>query len=305
MSHSTARHIPILLDPITHFLKEGAQALLPNSPSGIILDCTFGGGGHTARLLECVQTTTHCVLSLDRDPEAIERGKIRFADEIATGKLELVQRPFSQALEAVGERPIYGLLADLGISSDQIDSETRGFSFRFPAPLDMRMNPTTGRSLSEWLHVAGETEIADVIWKYGEERLSRKIAKRLVFLRDHHELPDDARSLADTIAKVFPPHLRFNRTHPATQTFQAFRIFLNQELEELEILIQRILPKVYSGGRIAILSFHSLEDRMVKEALRNVELYSLPQRKAIQPTEEEILTNPRSRSAKLRLAVKK
>ena len=143
---TSSRHIPILLDPITDFLTEGIAAISPDKKPGLIVDCTLGGGGHTASILQKLRAQNnalkHKVLATDQDPEAIQRAKVRFASEIAEGLLEIHHSPFSRVLDAVGGRPIYGLMADLGISSDQIDSETRGFSFRYPAPLDMRMNPT-------------------------------------------------------------------------------------------------------------------------------------------------------------------
>lgn len=314
MLHSSTHHIPILLDPIVEFIAEGFLKLPANSAPGVFIDCTFGGGGHTARFLEKFFTenhqdtdssTPHRALGIDRDPDAITRAQNRFAQDLSNGRLELIHAPFSEALNAAAGRPIYGLLADLGISSDQIDSETRGFSFRYASPLDMRMNPNQGESLKDWLMRASETEIADVIWKYGEERLSRKIARKLVTLREQKKFPTTTLELADAITHAFPPDQRFKRMHPATLTFQAFRIFLNRELEELETLLSKILPSVAPQGRIAIISFHSLEDRMVKETFRNQELYDLPQRKAIQASDDEILTNPRSRSAKLRFAIRK
>ena len=317
MLDSTTHHIPILLEPISNFLVEGIQRLSETAPSGVILDCTLGGGGHSASFLHklylkkgdnpegLTQRVKHQLIGIDRDLEAISRNKERFKTEIADGKIDVVHASFSQALSAVGNRPIYGLLADLGISSDQIDSQTRGFSFRYPAPLDMRMNTQKGIPLSQVLQDISESELADVIWKYGEERFSRKIARKLIDLRGKKQLPENTLSLADAIASSFPPALRHKGTHPATRTFQALRIYVNQELEELETLIRDIFPKVATGGRLAILSFHSLEDRPVKEAFRNQELYDLPQRKAIQASDEELEANSRSRSAKLRLAIRK
>lgn len=318
MSHlphplAPTRHIPILLEPITDFLVQGLTSIPPTEPAGILLDCTLGGGGHSARILEKIAIAStqhpsilrHTLVGIDQDPDAIERNRIRFSTELERQKIELHHVAFEHALMAAKGRPIYGILADLGVSSDQIDSEHRGFSFRFPAPLDMRMNPAQGLSLYEYLLQASETELADIIWKYGEERWSRKIARRLVSLREQGNLPKTSSELAESIAQVFPPPLRFKRTHPATQTFQAFRIFLNRELEQLEFLIHSILPKVEGQGRIAILTFHSLEDRLVKHALRNADLYDLPSRKAIEAPDSEVEANSRSRSAKLRLAIRK
>jgi 16S rRNA (cytosine1402-N4)-methyltransferase len=208
-------------------------------------------------------------------------------------------------LSAVNHRPLYGILADLGISSDQIDSETRGFSFRYPAPLDMRMNTTRGESLSEWLHSVSETELARVLWEYGEERNSRRIARKILDLRAKGALPGTSSALAEVIAGTFPPKERYQGIHPATRSFQALRIFINDELGELEKLLETVFPTVVPGGRIAVLSFHSLEDRRVKEAFRNRDLYELPFKKPLTASDQEVSENSRSRSAKLRFAIRK
>lgn len=305
----TSHHIPILLEPITDFLVDGLRQLPVSAPPGIILDCTLGGGGHTSRILEKMKAEPalmkHRVLGVDQDPEAIARNQIKFENEIKSGLIEVVHSSFGNALKYLGDRPLYGVLADLGISSDQIDSETRGFSFRYPAPLDMRMNTTSGTPLKDLLMDLSETELADLIWKYGEERFSRKIARKIVELRTKDQLPQDTMALASAIASTFPPSMRHGRIHPATQTFQAFRIAVNEELKELETLISKIFPRVEINGRIAILSFHSLEDRLVKTEFHQREKYELPSRKAIQAGEQEIERNSRSRSAKLRLAIRK
>jgi 16S rRNA (cytosine1402-N4)-methyltransferase len=305
----TSHHIPILLEPIAEFLVSGLEALPSDAPAGIILDCTLGGGGHTARVLEKIQSNPalmkHCVLGIDQDPEAIARNHLKFEKEIQSKQLEVVHSNFSNALKHIGDRPLYGLMADLGISSDQIDSQTRGFSFRFPSPLDMRMNTNAGIPLKDLLMDLREAELADLIWKYGEERNSRRIARKIVELRSKNELPQDTLSLASAIASTFPPAMRHGRIHPATQCFQAFRIAVNEELKELETLISTIFPRVESKGRIAILSFHSLEDRLVKSEFHQRDLYELPSRKAIQADDQEVEENSRSRSAKLRLAIKK
>jgi 16S rRNA (cytosine1402-N4)-methyltransferase len=166
------------------------------------------------------------------------------------------------------------------------------------------MNPSQGQPLSECLKHWNETELADIIWKYGEERESRKIARRIIEHRQRGTLPTDTKTFADLIASSFPPAQRHGRIHPATRTFQALRIAVNHELDELETLIGKIFPAVETGGRIAILSFHSLEDRRLKTEFHQRDRYELPSRKAIQASDEEVEQNPRSRSAKLRLAVK-
>lgn len=304
----TTRHIPILLEPITDFLLEGIRMLPANSERGVILDCTLGGGGHSARLLEKLERESllekALILGVDRDPDAIGRNQKRFASALSWNQIEIHHGSFSESMKFVGKRPLVGLLADLGISSDQIDSGTRGFSFRFNAPLDMRMNTARGIPLSEWLQSVSESTLADVIWRYGEERFSRKIARRIVDLRGRGELPLDTQGLADAIRSVFPPAMRHQGLHPATRTFQALRIEINEELRELETLISTVFPQVAPGGRLALLSFHSLEDRLVKEEFRNRERYELPFKKPIQADDTEVAANPRSRSAKLRAAVR-
>jgi 16S rRNA (cytosine1402-N4)-methyltransferase len=304
-----SHHVPILLQPITDFLIEGLKNLPDTAVPGVILDCTLGGGGHASAILTEMQKDPrlmkHCVLGVDRDPDAIARDQVKFSAELSRGSLEIAHGSFSDALKFVAGRPIYGLLADLGISSDQIDSQTRGFSFRYAAPLDMRMNTSIGVSLADYLATVSESELADVIWKYGEERMSRKIARRLTDLRSRGESPKDTLQLAEVIWQIFPPAQRYKGMHPATRTFQALRIVVNRELEELETLCASIFPAVAARGHIAILSFHSLEDRPVKQALRNQELYELPSRKAIQASDDEVDENSRSRSAKLRLAIRK
>ena len=309
MIDQETHHIPILLEPIADFLVEGLRALPKNAAPGLILDCTLGGGGHTARILEKMREfrpeIKHRILGIDRDLDAITRNQTRFAKEISEGELILAHASFSESLAFILKEPIYGILADLGISSDQIDSETRGFSFRYPAPLDMRMNTTQGESLLEWLGRTSEREITHTLQEYGEERLAAKIARKLVDQRAKKALPTHSLALAELISSVFPPAHRYKGMHPATRSFQAFRILINQELLELEKLLSDVFPVTHPHGRIAVLSFHSLEDRKVKEAFKNKALYDIPFKKPIEPSDEEIKKNPRSRSAKLRLAIKK
>ncbi|MBC7397865.1 MAG: 16S rRNA (cytosine(1402)-N(4))-methyltransferase RsmH [Bdellovibrionales bacterium] len=308
IDHQT-HHVPILLASITDFLIDGLLALPEDAAPGLILDCTLGGGGHSFQIIEKMRThpklLKHRVLGVDRDLDAIARGLVRFRKEIDEEKIEIFHGSFSASLEAVASRPIYGLLADLGISSDQIDSETRGFSFRYPAPLDMRMNTSQGLSLLEWLQKVGERELSDVLFNYGDERFSRQIARKILDLRSRGSLPKTTLELAEAIVSTFPPALRYKGIHPATRSFQALRILVNDELGELEKLIRDVFPKVTSGGRIAILSFHSLEDRPVKEAFKNRELYDLPFKKPLEASDEEVADNSRARSAKLRFAIRK
>lgn len=290
---------------------EGISTSFAQVEKGAIIDCTFGGGGHTRQILTALKSKKlkHCVIACDQDPEAIQRGKFFFESEISQGELILHHGSYTDFLKAKNlhfstEFPILGLMADLGVSSDQIDSSSRGFSFRFDSPLDMRMNPHQGESCLELLQRITEEELAQILWDYGEERNSRKIARRLVQLRHQNQLPQNTKDLAQLIVQCYPPALRHKKTHPATQSFQALRIYLNRELFDVEHLAHHLLPQLPEQTRIAILTFHSLEDRIIKHALRNSELYELPSRKAITPSEDEIATNPRSRSAKLRLAIR-
>ena len=308
IDHQT-HHVPILLAAITDFLIEGLLALPADAPPGLILDCTLGGGGHSAQILDKMRThpklLKHRVLGIDRDPDAIARDQMRFENELKEGLIEIHHAAFSESLALAANRPIYGLLADLGISSDQIDSESRGFSFRYPAPLDMRMNTTEGQSLLEWLEKVGERELSDVLFNYGDERFSRQIARKLLDLRSRGNLPKTTLELAEAIVSTFPPALRYKGIHPATRSFQALRILINDELGELEKLIRDVFPNVAPQGRIAILSFHSLEDRPVKEAFKNRELYDLPFKKPLEAPADEVNENTRARSAKLRFAIRK
>lgn len=304
-------HKPILLQTICDALLEkamGALAAVSPDETAVFVDCTFGGGGHSGELLKRLKNSTkrtYRVIGFDRDPDAISRGKSRFSQEMANGHLELIHSPFSRLPDFLSGQKIFGALADLGVSSDQIDSRERGFSFRFPAPLDMRMNTTDGETLAEYLARVEERELTDVIFEFGEERFSRQIARRLVGLRARGEMPKDTVSLAEQIKLAMPPAQRHSsRIHPATRTFQALRIVLNQELLELEKVLPAIADRLVPGGRMALLTFHSLEDRIVKNFVRSREDLEPFTKKPIDPTDEEISENPRARSAKLRVATK-
>ena len=298
-------HVPILLQPIVDGLLE--PLCTPGLSPGWIVDCTLGGGGHTAAILKQLAAlpgelgSRFRVLGVDQDAKAIAAATERFESEIKVGKLELRQTRFGQL--DLGDRTVVGVLADLGFSSDQMDDPERGLSFRHTGPLDMRLDLGKGSPVSHYLKTMNEREIADVIWQYGEERYSRRIASAIVRARTEGRLPSTPADLAQVVTQALPTSARHQKIHPATRTFQAFRIFVNEELEELDQLLQRVILSIIQGGRVAILSFHSLEDRRVKEAFKMKDGPFRPlTKKPLIPSDAEIEANPRARSAKLRIA---
>ena len=284
--------------------------LAKTSDSHALVDCTFGCGGHTGALVSALAgldtPIRHGVIAFDQDENAIERGRVRFKKETEEGRLRLVHRPFSEAADELEGRKVFGLLADLGFSSDQLEDPTRGLSFMREGPLDMRLDPRRGESAYNFLAHATEKEIADVLFELGEERLSRMIASSIVRTRSEKKLPDTTTAFADLVSRCFPPAARHGRIHPATRTFQALRIYVNRELEELDTLLKEVVPLVVPGGRVAIISFHSLEDRKVKQLFKDRDgPYRQLTKKPIEADDEELGRNPRSRSAKLRIAERK
>jgi len=285
----------------------------------MFVDCTFGRGGHTQALLQRVAPGGQ-VLSMDRDPAAIEHGQ-QLVEK--TEGLSVVHAAFS-GLEGVARSHrcfgyANGVLFDLGVSSPQLDDARRGFSFSSDGPLDMRMDPGCGASAAEWLQTATEREIVDVLKSLGEERYARRIARSIVERRSHESISTTAQ-LADLVTRAAPTRER--EKHPATRTFQALRIHVNQELDELRVGLQQAVDVLAPGGRLAVISFHSLEDRIVKRYLRSESRTDdgdvrrppmadtrLPRLritgKPVRPTKEEIARNPRARSAILRVAEKR
>jgi len=249
-------HIPVLV--------EEALELLAPSAGGFYVDGTFGRGGHTERLLQAVGTTGS-VLALDRDPTAIAAGRQKFRDE---PRLELVQADFAELARVVAAhargRPVRGVLLDLGVSSPQIDDPARGFSFSKDGPLDMRMDPTSGESAAEFLARVDERELFQVIAEYGEERHARRIARAIVTARIERPIVTTA-ELAALVQRVVRG---YDGKHPATRTFQALRIRINDELGQLRRVLDAALEVLAIGGRLVVISFHSLEDRLVKQFLR-------------------------------------
>ena len=298
----------------------GTEALagLALEAGGYYVDATFGRGGHTALILEALGREGR-LLALDRDPQAIEAGHRRFADEV---RLTLVHASFADLGAIVrshaGDRPCRGVLFDLGVSSPQLDDPARGFSFRADGPLDMRMDPTRGEPVASWLARAGIDEIRQVIATFGEERFARRVAQAIVSARQKGPLTRTA-ELATLVAGAV--RTREPGKHPATRTFQALRMFINDELGQLERGLTGALEVLTPGGRLAVISFHSLEDRAVKRFMQRaaqvdpalkhlpvVPVQARPRLKLVgrkeRAGEAEVARNPRARSALLRVAEK-
>ncbi len=294
-------HIPVLTEEVID--------LLLVKKSGTFLDVTSGFGGHSAAILE--ELNGGSLIATDQDPEAIRFLKSKFKTE---KRISIHQARFSELHKLFSANDFDGILADIGVSSYQLDTAERGFSFMKDGPLDMRMNQNIGEDASSWLNNAPEQEISNIIWKYGEEKKAKRIAKAIVEARKSFKIRT-TKELAEIILDETPR--RFNdKKHPATKTFQAIRIFINNELEELDLLLDFISKHLKIGGRTCIISFHSLEDRMVKRffrdhSRRDPKLSKLPNladdssfklvTKAIKPSENEMNINPRSRSATLRV----
>ncbi len=285
---------------------------------GVYLDATFGRGGHSAAILRQLGTGGR-LLAMDRDPEAIAAAR-----KIAAGdpRLEVIDRRFGDLRsELTGRRlegAVDGILFDLGLSSPQVDDSSRGFSFLSDGPLDMRMDPRTGVSAAEWIDTVSERELADAIFRYGEERHSRRIAARIIKERKSEPIATTGR-LAAIVAAALPGRER--RKHPATRAFQGIRIHVNEELDELHKGLAGALEALRKGGRLAVISFHSLEDRIVKRFIleqsrgddfpRDLPVTKAQLRERIRPigksrraTAAEVARNPRARSAVLRVAEK-
>ena len=294
-------HIPVLTEEVID--------LLLVKKSGTFLDVTSGLGGHSAAILE--ELNGGSLIATDQDPEAIRFLESKFKTE---ERISIHQARFSELHKLFSANDFDGILADIGVSSYQLDTAERGFSFMKDGPLDMRMNQNIGEDASSWLNNAPEQEISNIIWKYGEEKKAKRIAKAIVEARKSFKIRT-TKELAEIILEETPR--RFNdKKHPATKTFQAIRIFINNELEELDLLLDFTSKHLKIGGRTCIISFHSLEDRMVKRffrdhSRRDPKLSKLPNladdssfklvSKAIKPSENEMNINPRSRSATLRV----
>lgn len=275
------------------------MALLSIEPGMTVVDGTLGGGGHTRLLADAVGPSGR-VIALDRDPAAIERG----ARELAGRPIRFAQANFCdlpEVLDAVELERVDRVLLDVGLSSDQLADDARGFSFDSEGPLDLRFDPTEGEPAWRMINRLRPETLADIIYEFGEERFSRRIARRIADAREHapiHSSRDLARIVMAAVPRQKPPA----RIHPATRTFQALRIAVNQELKSLRIALERIPTRLSPGGRLAVISFHSLEDRLVKEAFRNRQVWENLTKSPVEAGNEEVLRNPRSRSAKLRAA---
>jgi 16S rRNA (cytosine1402-N4)-methyltransferase len=295
-------HEPVLLS-------EAIEALAID-PQGAYLDGTFGRGGHSRAILERLGPQGR-LIALDRDPQAEQA-----AQEIRDARFSFVRAPFSTLSRVLGSRVLQGMLFDLGVSSPQLDDPARGFSFRADGPLDMRMDPTQGESAAQWLARAEEQEIKEAIRDYGEERFAKQIAAAIVAARRSEPLVRTGQ-LADLVAKAV--RTREPGQDPATRTFQALRIYVNRELEEVSLMLPQALAHLAPGGRLALISFHSLEDRIVKRFMqanaRPEVPRGLPLREAEMPQPalrlvaraqraslQETRRNPRARSATLRVA---
>jgi len=305
-------------DEHTPVLAAEVLAGLALEAGGYYVDATFGRGGHTALILQALGREGR-LLALDRDPQAIAAGRRRFADEM---RLTLVHASFADLGTLVPahaeHRPCRGVLFDLGVSSPQLDDPRRGFSFRASGPLDMRMDPTRGEPVSAWLARAGVDEIRQVIATFGEERFARRVAQAIVARRREHPLASTG-ELAELVAGAV--RSREPGKHPATRTFQALRMFINDELGQLERGLRGAVQVLAPGGRLAVITFHSLEDRLVKRFMQResqvdpalARLPVLPPRarprlkligRKTRPGEAELAHNPRARSALLRVAVR-
>ena len=282
---------------------ETVEQLAP-AGRGLILDCTVGTGGHTDALCRAGATR---VLGLDRDSEVLPLARKRLTPWL--DRVELIHsdyRDLDAVLDARGIETIDGALADLGHSTFQLESEGRGFSFKRADPLDMRMDRSQGTMLGDLLDEVTPEALADVIYQYGEERQSRRIARSIVRARDAGTLSTTA-ELAAAVRRSIHYRGRF-RIDPATRTFQALRIWVNRELDELDVFLKLVMNRLSAGARMVVISFHSLEDRVVKHTLRDLEKSGAPvrvlTRKPLRPGVDEVARNPRARSARLRAAEK-
>jgi 16S rRNA (cytosine1402-N4)-methyltransferase len=291
------QHVAVLLQEAIDFLTVRR--------GGTFYDATVGLGGHSFEIAKRLGRPGH-LIGVDKDPAALEiaRTKLTPEGEHDWPEVTLIHGSFAEVAKAQEPASLDGILADLGVSSLQFDSAARGFSFQADGPLDMRMNPLSGRTAEQVVNHLDERELADVIYEFGEERRSRRIARAIVRSRPIRTTAH----LAEVIsAAARPMNPAGRRIHPATRTFQALRIFVNRELDDLRELLEAAPQLLKPGGRLVIISFHSLEDRIVKDALRDGVKqghYRLLTKKPVTASEAEVDRNPRSRSAKLRAAEK-
>ena len=298
MNFSNHLHVPVLSGEF--------ENLLNVRPGGVYIDATFGRGGHSKIVLSRLSSTGR-LLVFDRDVCAIACAKDLANND---SRIEIFHSEFSEipSILSTLRKKIDGIFFDLGVSSPQLENPSRGFSFKFDGPLDMRMNQEKGRTAEDWINSASEKEIADVLWRFGEERFSRKIAKKIVYYRK-----DKAIKTTGVLADIIRSSIKGSyKIDPATRSFQAIRMLINEELLELESILASVLCMLKKGGRLLVISFHSIEDRLVKHHFRDLSKvdtslsgegspdYRLLTKKPIRATREEIQANRRSRSARLR-----
>ena len=286
-------HIPVLMNEVLDGLNI--------DPSGVIVDGTLGGAGHAAEILKRLGPGGR-LIAFDRDPEAVEAAQALIDDPRAT----FIHSNYADAPEYLvhmGIETIDGVLLDLGLSSDQLADRDRGFSFQSDGPLDLRFNPLEGVAAWKIINRMSEKHLADIIYQYGEERLSRRIARKIAAWRQDTEIKA-ASHLARLVRSCYPPGKK-GSIDPATRTFQALRIEVNEELKWVKVAMKRFPQILNPGGRLAVISFHSLEDRIAKQAIAENNTLDNLTKRPTQASEEELEENPRSRSAKLRVAEKK
>ena len=292
------RHVPVLLEEVLEYLNV--------RPGGVICDATLGLAGHSSEIAKRLGGRGK-LIGFDRDPEAMEAAKVRLEEvraELGDEMPEVVFEPraFSEASSVIEPGSLDGLLADFGVSSLQLDEAHRGFSFRTDGPLDMRMDTRTGETAEQVVNQEDENELADLIYEFGEERRSRRIARAIVRAR-----PITTTAELAQIVSAAAPSMKGDKIHPATRTFQALRIRVNNELGEIQSLLKSAGSLLKPGGRLVLISFHSLEDRLVKDAFREAgraKVFEVLTKKPVVAGEQEQMRNPRSRSAKMRAAQK-
>ncbi|WP_348262088.1 16S rRNA (cytosine(1402)-N(4))-methyltransferase RsmH [Telmatobacter sp. DSM 110680] len=298
MSTRSERHVPVLLQDAIQFLNVRAGS--------VIADCTLGLAGHATEIVRRLGPTGR-LIGFDRDPEALELAKIRL-DQVGAElgseapQIELIGEAFSSISSHVKPGSLDGILADFGVSSLQIDEARRGFSFMADGPLDMRQDTRSGPTAAQVVNEANERELADLIYEYGDERRSRRIARAIVRGR-----PISTTGQLSRIVASAAPAMKQDKIHPATRTFQALRIYVNRELDEIRLLLEAAPKLLKPSGRLVVISFHSLEDRIAKDILREYAhqgSFEVLTKKPVTASEEETDRNPRSRSAKLRAAEK-
>lgn len=292
MPESASVHIPVMSEEVLEWLQP--------RPGQVLVDGTFGGGGHTRLLAERVGPAGK-IIALDRDPQALAAAIPALAD-LPVQAIQADFRHLGTVLKHLGIEAVDGILVDLGMSSDQLADESRGFSFQGTGDLDLRFDPTAGQPAWQLIERMSAEDLANLIYEYGEERFSRRIARRIVERRGGQRLRS-ASAMADLVRSCVP-RSRKHPIDPATRTFQALRIAVNDELGALDDLLRNAVRVLRPGGRLAVISFHSLEDRRVKQAFRDNPEYMVLTKKPIRPYETEIRRNPRSRSARLRVAAR-